>query len=264
MFNPLAFFAASLRSRDQNRSVVSERPSGFFFAYASLAMAQHPGRKWVLLGVATIAWGSHGLAATTLHFDPTYVDAGLQLAADGREFPLTHSPTIEAGATPVATPVAPSTRFGEARSMRWQLLGGYTNDFDGAGQEQFGASVSWFFIDDLSIDLQLDSNYISQTGSNVWGLEGALLFRWHFISMETWSLYADAGCGVLGTTEPTPVGGTDFNFTPQAGGGLSFDLTEEVRLMVGVRWYHISNANTGETNPGRNSVLGYAMISFPF
>ena len=174
-------------------------------------------------------------------FDPTQVNSGAQL-----------------------TPVEVPARFGVEGSTRWQLLAGYANDFDAAQQGTFGASVSWFAIDDFSIDMQLDGNYFSQAGGPAWGLEGALLFRWHFYSTATWSLYADAGSGMLLTTEPTPTGGTSFNFTPQAGGGVSFDIATDVRLMLGVRWYHISNANTGETNPGRNSLMGYAMVSIPF
>jgi hypothetical protein len=34
--------------------------------------------------------------------------------------------------------------------------------------------------------------------------------------------------------------------------------------MAGARWYHISNANTGESNPGRNSLQIYGGVSFPF
>ncbi len=194
-------------------------------------------------------------SATALCFDPSIIDAGLQLGS---------TPTV-APNEPLLVALAPAApRFGAEGSCRWQLLGGYANDFDAAQQAQFGASVSWFAIDDLSIDLQIDGDYFSQPGGNAWGLGGSLLFRWHFYSTQTWSLYADAGSGILGTTEPTPEGGTSFNFTPQAGGGFSIEIAHDVRLMVGTRWYHISNANTGATNPGRNSLLGYVMISFPF
>ncbi len=206
---------------------------------------------------------AHGSAAHShFTFEPTLVDAGMQLSAA----PATDaSPSTTAPREPFLTAlVAAPPRFGAEGSSRWQLLGGYANDFDAAQQGQFGASVSWFAIDDLSIDVQIDGDVISQPGGTAWGIGGSLLFRWHFIAAETWSLYADAGSGLLATTQPTPEGGTSFNFTPQAGGGVSFEVAADVRLMVGARWYHISNANTGAGNPGRNSLMGYVMISFPF
>lgn len=220
-------------------------------------MIEHMRMKSYLVGVIGVMCASASVSGTSLAFDPSIIDAGLQLSSTPSPAPSEPLPLLSALAPPPA-------RFGAEGSCRWQLLGGYANDFDAAQQAQFGASVSWFAIDDLSIDLQLDGDYFSQPGGNAWGLGGSLLFRWHFYATPTWSLYADAGSGILGTTEPTPDGGTSFNFTPQAGGGVSFEIAHEVRLMVGTRWYHISNANTGATNPGRNSLLGYVMISFPF
>ena len=216
-------------------------------------------KKTNAMGCTLVLCASALASASDVRFDPSVIDSGVQ---------LTSAPASElasAPSDPLLAALAPTpARFGAEGSCRWQLLGGYANDADAAQQGQFGASLSWFAIDDLSIDLQIDVDGFSQPGGNAWGLGGSLLFRWHFYATPTWSLYADAGSGILGTTQPTPAGGTSFNFTPQAGGGVSFEVAPDVRLMVGMRWYHISNANTGATNPGRNSVLGYVMISFPF
>jgi lipid A 3-O-deacylase len=38
----------------------------------------------------------------------------------------------------------------------------------------------------------------------------------------------------------------------------------DVRLLVGARWHHISNANLYRDNPGRDSLMGYVGLSFPF
>jgi hypothetical protein len=34
--------------------------------------------------------------------------------------------------------------------------------------------------------------------------------------------------------------------------------------MIGAKWYHISNANTHSSNPGRDSGMVWTGISFPF
>ncbi|MSR44730.1 MAG: acyloxyacyl hydrolase [Phycisphaerales bacterium] len=234
------------------RSCRSDRAA--FFVPSTLWWMSPSTRMQLSLVAFAIAGTLDALAhADAVHIDFQSVDAGMNLAAPA-----------EPAALPIDGAVSSAQHFGDEGSLRWQLLVGYADDFDSASQEQFGVSLSWFFIDNLSIDLQLDANYISQPGASAWGLGGSLMFRWHFISEESWSLYVDAGSGLLGTTQPTPSGGTDFNFTPQAGGGVSFELCEDIRLMIGLRWYHISNANTGDTNPGRNSLMGYAMISVPF
>ena len=203
----------------------------------------------VLLACSVVAY------ADVPRFSYDVVDSGLRIAPS-QSTPTSPAPSQE----PLST-----ARFGAEGTWRWQLLGGFADDFDDDAQQiQFGASLSWFFVDDLSIDFQLDGDFIDQPVDDAWGIGGTILFRWHAINTETWSIYGDFGSGLLATTVNTPAGGSSFNFTPQAGGGFSFEIAPDVRLMVGARWYHISNANTGAENPGRNSLMGYVMISLPF
>jgi len=62
-----------------------------------------------------------------------------------------------------------------------------------------------------------------------------------------------------------PDDGSKFNFTPQIGFGMSFDIGNGgERLLTGVRWHHISNANTFEENPALDFLLIYAALSCPF
>ena len=95
------------------------------------------------------------------------------------------------------------------------------------------------------------------------GLNLALLMRWHFIRKRDWSTFVDAGAGVMGTTSDVPSRGASFNFTPQAGAGVSIQLKEQRRLLLGLRWHHISHADLFGANPGRDSIMGYVGINFP-
>jgi opacity protein-like surface antigen len=209
---------------------------------------------------------------SSLPFHTMRLAIGLMLfvccAAHADPATFTFDPVVNAGVqiAPAAPADAPRAKpaFGSKDTWRWQVLLGGMTDFESAEQVEFGISASYFIIDNLSVDFQVEGDYIAQPVANAWGGGGTILFRWHFLAYQTWSLYADAGSGVIATTVNTPSGGTSFNFTPQAGGGVSFDVAEDLRLMVGARWYHISNANTGETNPGRNSLMGYVMLSIPF
>jgi hypothetical protein len=105
---------------------------------------------------------------------------------------------------------------------------------------------------------------IQQVDTDAAAFNFNLLFRWHFLMERTWSIYVDAGAGVLLATEEVPAGGSNFNFNPQAGIGFTLEVAEDVRALGGVRWHHISNANTYDENPGRDSFFLYAGLTFPF
>lgn len=174
------------------------------------------------------------------------------------------APTAPARTAGKPASSAPAQAFGSKDTWRWQVLGSWIGDFQGASQLEAEWSASWFFMQNLSLDLGLSGDAILQPGLDAGGGGASLMFRWHFLARETWSVYADLGCGMLFTNEPVPSGGGRVNFTPRAGLGATYEISPSVRLMGGARWYHISNANTGESNPGRDSLQLYGGLSFPF
>jgi len=191
-------------------------------------------------------------------FDPSIIDAGT-LDSDRAQ----GTPDASAGAAPAAAaPAVP--RFGAAGSWRWQILGGGGIGTDSISNAQFGVGVSWFVVDDLSIDVQVNADYFNQPGPSAWGGDVELLFRWHFLARDTWSLYVDGGCGLMWTSHDVPPDSASFNFIPQAGAGVTWEIAEDTRLMLGARWFHVSNANTGSPNPSYDGVFAYAGVSFGF
>jgi hypothetical protein len=167
---------------------------------------------------------------------------------------------------------------------------------DGSWTFQSYASVTWgehdntlaqvhvgggyFFIDGLSINLQLVGSFLhshdvddsgedgdphSGDDSGAGGLDA--LFRWHFLRDKEegrWSIFADAGAGIMVSSESFPADGSHFNFTPQAGLGGTLRLTDRLHLIGGVKWYHVSNAYTQDRNPGYDGVQGYLGVMIPF
>lgn len=186
-------------------------------------------------------------------FDPIVIDAG---ALDGDR----------AQGAPDASAAAASSapRFGAAGSWRWQILGGGGIGTDSISNAQLGAGVSWFVVDDLSIDVQVNADYFNQSGPSAWGADVELLFRWHFLARDTWSLYVDGGCGLMWTSHDVPPDSASFNFLPQAGAGVTWEIAADTRLMLGARWFHVSNANTAAPNPSYNGIFVYAGVSFGF
>ena len=127
-----------------------------------------------------------------------------------------------------------------------------------------GAGITHFFASGHSINVSLNGLAFNQEGSDSVGINLDVIARWHFIRRPTWSLFVDGGVGFLNTTSRVPlIGGSRFNFTPQVGGGASLRVANKTRLLMGIRWHHISNANLFEPNVGQDAVLGWVGLELP-
>lgn len=91
------------------------------------------------------------------------------------------------------------------------------------------------------------------------GLNLLLRYTW---DAGRWRPMFFFGAGVLYTNEQVPPGETKRNFTPQAGIGLQYLITDEFALGGEYRFHHISNKGKTETNPGINSHLVLFGISW--
>jgi lipid A 3-O-deacylase len=190
----------------------------------------------------------------------TLLDVSTDIPAELPEMPL--KAQVESSEDISSDPIP----FGRRGMRRWYVHGGGATTLDNDPTRRLGfagAGISHFFINGHSINLELNGMAFDQSGDNAVGLNLAALLRWHFVRQQNWSLYIDGGAGILGTTNPVPSDGTRFNFTPQVGGGVTIRLDDRKRLMLGLRWHHISNADLYENNPGRDSILGYVGVSFP-
>ncbi len=210
------------------------------------------------------------LASTTLTFAPEAIDgeASDLIAVDALQDAASSAATTAPESAAVDVP-SHANRFFQRGSWRWNIQLGVGSDFGDESLGIAGFGVSCFLEDTFTMDFELNGLYFSQSeGDDTAAINLALLFRWHFwrSSDNHWSIYADAGAGLMLSGEDVPPGGTSFNFTPQAGMGFSVLLDEarDVRLLSGFRWYHVSNANTFEDNPGLNTLMVYAGVNFPF
>ena len=159
-----------------------------------------------------------------------------------------------------------ANNWGNKDSWRWNIQGGYGKDVKESDNnvKTIGVEFEYFIEDALSLDLGFFGMGVNQEGQDANGLNFTLQLRWHFIDKESWSMFMEGGAGLLRTTNHVPADGSSFNFTPQAGLGMSFDIGNHNRWLIGVKWHHISNANTYNTNPGRDSIMVWTGISFPY
>jgi hypothetical protein len=75
--------------------------------------------------------------------------------------------------------------------------------------------------------------------------------------------YIEAGAGIIYITQHTREQATQYNFIPQAGGGLIYFLEENLALTLGYRYRHLSNASIKQPNRGielRLYLLGLSLF----
>ncbi len=150
---------------------------------------------------------------------------------------------------------APRVPFGQAGTADWWI--------GGTGAAELGIThlafarggIDWFVADRFSLGLQADLGWAATEGKDGGLLVGvAPTLRWHFLHRKHWTVFAELGVGAAWTTVQIPEGGTRFNFTPQAGLGVTWELDDDWRLRAALGWYHMSNARTGNNNPGLDAV----------
>lgn len=93
---------------------------------------------------------------------------------------------------------------------------------------------------------------------------GTLVFKYNLLSFGRWMPFWDVGTGMLWTNLAPRIRelSTPLNFVVETGPGVQYFMTEQTTLTIGVRYNHISNADTGERNIGLNAILPYAGLSW--
>lgn len=187
------------------------------------------------------------------------------MASTFRFQPESSLPLVLDDATPEIEEVAARPEFGAQGTVRFQVGGSVSSNFNDVSLLQARTSVSWFIVDGVSVDFEADFGAVIQpdTQDGVGG-GASFMFRWHMLRKDTWSFYGELGAGMFWSSVDVPAGGGQVKFQPQIGLGVSFDVAEDVRMMVGARWTHLSNARTTSTNPGFDGLGIYAMLSFGF
>jgi hypothetical protein len=155
-------------------------------------------------------------------------------------------------------------RFAAADTANFEVIGTYANDFQDTSLGLVDAGASWFVADGVSFGLFGEALYASQDPDDAWGGGGGALLRWHFLQRERFTIFAEAGCGLLATDGRLPSEGTEINFTPRVSVGATVELNATTQLLARVGWLHVSNAQTGDENSGIDALAVGLGLSFAF
>lgn len=218
-----------------------------------------------MMATVVLATGSSVLAedasssltvSASLMFD--HLAAVQQKASDNQD-PLDDDPTD-------FPDIRTDVEFGTEGSIWWSLEFGVAVSSD-ATDANLAWSFHYFLAQDFEVLLTAGAWYFDQDGPDAYGFNPGLAFRWHFLHRERWTMYADAGIGVVFATDEVPAGGSRVDFSPRAGVGATFQLGDsDARLDIGVRWQHFSNGSFvgSDDNPARDAIMGYVGFILPF
>lgn len=151
------------------------------------------------------------------------------------------------------------------------LFGSYEDRFTGIPREMAmgTAGFNCYFLDNISMGCEFNGMFAPQEQNprdvvgpqprDASGIGLAYSLRGHFIQGDGWSMYGDTALGLVDFNQPTPPGGSHFNFTVGVGGGVTLRMTQRLDLMLGARFFHESNAGLDGVhhNPSFNGAQGY-------
>ena len=172
--------------------------------------------------------------------------------------------------TDLSVPLLPASptrglAYATQGSTAWWFEVSLASNFNHGDALMGGLGVEWYPVDGFALGLRADGIGVSlQDTPRTGGAGVSILLRWHAVQREGWSLYFDGGCGVAWFTDPVPAGAAQLDFTPELGFGCSIELDDDVRLLTGVRWFHISNGQTAQRNPGVDMLSAYVGLTMPF
>ena len=152
-----------------------------------------------------------------------------------------------------------------ADSFTWNAYGSAIFG-DSEKGEQYAAHTgfSWYFLEDLGLNLEAFAGYVDPERDDSGGVGGLdLTFRWHFHKHDALTIYVDGGAGFQQASTNFP-SDNHFNFRTMFGLGASYRISDGALFIGGVRYVHISNAGLTDGNDGLDGAMVYLGLSFPF
>lgn len=154
--------------------------------------------------------------------------------------------------------------LGKTSNATLSLMGGRYNRkllTTGSALLEYSAEMSFYasysFPETRSGVHREETATVSGIGLNPLG------FQLNFRKRKTVQPFFKSTAGMMFFTRPFPDRrGTRSNFTFGVGGGLEFILTANSSFSLGFTFFHLSNGETGQINPGVDSSLFFGAFTF--
>jgi opacity protein-like surface antigen len=154
-----------------------------------------------------------------------------------------------------------------AQEHRWnlQFLASAAADVTNRDVQLYGPTlaIGYHQTRNLSWNLELAGHWIEQD-EDTFGGSAAVVLRQSLLDVGRGRVFIDVGGGLFRAADRVPEGGTHNNFTFHFGTGMLYPLGQDVDLILGLRYFHLSNAHRKgeERNPGLNGPLGFIGLQF--
>jgi hypothetical protein len=153
-----------------------------------------------------------------------------------------------------------------------QLFGTGIVDCSGRDVWMVGPTVGigYYVLDNLAINGEFSGYFVDQDTGNATAGAASIGLRHHVLDLgeapSNSSLFVDVGAGFFSADDQVPPGGTHSNTTFYVGLGIARPLKENVYLIGGARYFHLSNADRegDDRNPSINAVQGFVGVMFRF
>lgn len=128
------------------------------------------------------------------------------------------------------------------------------------------AGIGYYLADNFGASLTVPVSHIRQytQDATMAGLD--LTLRYHFLQYERFTAFGDLSGGIAQANHIVPPGGTYFNFTAKLGIGATWRLADQLYLVGGVNYFHLSNAAIRgiNRNPDLNATQPYLGLMIRF
>lgn len=168
-----------------------------------------------------------------------------------------------------AAPAGDADPYAAGHRDVYPFFGTVSEAFAGRGETLYfgGAGFEYFPWDNISAVFEAVGYHVSQS-HDADGYGFNLLGRWHFWRpCPALAVFIEGGAGMCEGTDniPSPEG-TYFNFTLHVGIGAKLRLGDNVSIIGGARFFHLSNARLegGSRNPGIDALGGYGGVVIDF
>ena len=197
----------------------------------------------------------------------------LQAEVEASDLEKIFSGSSASTAAPDTAPLNPKEPAGKRTGefskghQKWQTYVSAAGFDKGKGEMYaFHLGYGYFFMDDFSVNIDVLGSYI-RSGIDDNGVAAGLdlILRQHPIKGpdNLWSLYLELGAG-LQQQSTNFAGNRKFNFRLLGGGGATFRVADNARLMAGMRYFHVSDAGIEGGGGGMDGLQFYAGSMFPF
>jgi lipid A 3-O-deacylase PagL len=153
-------------------------------------------------------------------------------------------------------------------TMSLTTYGAFTRNFTGprAIMGSGTVGVGYYVFDNVSLNAEFSRFHTDQAGpdADIYALNA--LLRQHLYHRGRFSLFVDVGGAVSISDTRTPPNGTYYNYMEETGVGSTIQIKDDLHLIGGLRYYHLSNARLEGPvhNPSINGLQGYIGLMLRF